>query len=513
MKNIIKRVIILFAIVGFFIFAIFFGYNAYNNSNGSLLVMESTGFTLTVNGTDFYVDLNTNDVWFDPQWLTTEYDAVISASEFHGLDVTVGGIELKSEQTIYVPVNEINKDVSIPVDVNIKSTNETKTYNIRTLHIAMPELDIISNGAEDGYYYTSVDYCLYKLDKLGNIVYYRDSRTGLNFDFKRTEIDGKVYYSYLMQSNPSETPNIASKGFFNNCKAVVMNEKYEVIDEVQTLIPNENVPENSALDNHEFIILGENHYIILGYVGKRVYNIPNDVPHSEFGCRVVANVIQEIKNNEVVWQWDSTDYSELYKLSVEGNDYYNSYCEWSDYIHCNSIQIDTKDNSIIFSFRNLDSIVKISRETGEIIWILGGNGDQFGLTDIQKFSRQYFARINDNGTITLFDNAVNGIYCEYPLEYEGNASGVSRVLEIEIDESQKIINSYKSYSVDKQSSPFMGSAVRTSYDNDVFLIGWGERQTTNSLFAEIDFSNNKVLYEVLYTGSEFNTYRVYKFDK
>ena len=41
------------------------------------------------------------------------------------------------------------------------------------------------------------------------------------------------------------------------------------------------------------------------------------------------------------------------------------------------------------SFRNIDSILKIERGTGKILWILGGKGDHFGLTEEQKFSRQH----------------------------------------------------------------------------------------------------------------------------
>lgn len=61
---------------------------------------------------------------------------------------------------------------------------------------------------------------------------------------------------------------------------------------------------------------------------------------------------------------------------------------------------------MIASFRNLDEVLKIDRQTGEILWTLGGLGDDFGLTEEQLFSRQHYAKLTDTGTLLLFDNAM-----------------------------------------------------------------------------------------------------------
>lgn len=87
-----------------------------------------------------------------------------------------------------------------------------------------------------------------------------------------------------------------------------------------------------------------------------------------------------------------------------------------------------------------------------------------------------------------------------------------------LDEGNRKLLDFKAFYVDDQSSPFMGSAQKISSDPVVFLVGWGSRMRTNGLFAEIDFTNQKKIFEVVYgknasNGGAFDTYRAYKFDK
>ena len=60
-----------------------------------------------------------------------------------------------------------------------------------------------------------------------------------------------------------------------------------------------------------------------------------------------------------------------------------------DYIHMNSVFIDPKDNHLIVSLANGYTVLKIHRQTGEILWRLGGKLDEFSLTDNQRFRILY----------------------------------------------------------------------------------------------------------------------------
>ena len=131
-----------------------------------------------------------------------------------------------------------------------------------------------------------------------------------------------------------------------------------------------------------------------------------------------------------------------------------------DYIHGNAIELDY-DGNLLISSRHLNEISKISRSTGEFIWRLGGNNNEFTfVNDTIPFHYQHDIRRLENGNITMFDN--------------GNfrAPLVSRALEYQLDEVNKVATLVWSY----QHTPvvygaFMGSVQRLKNGNT--LIGWG----------------------------------------
>ena len=276
---------------------------------------------------------------------------------------------------------------------------------------------------------------------------------------------------------------------------IVMDEKYKVIDIVSCKKYN-NVPEGFPLENHDSIILDDNHYIVSTYFGENVNNIDKKLIGNSTGSRVIAAIIQEIKDGEVLWQWNSTEHPELYNLSQEHNDYKNLQNKWADYIHFNSVTVDPKDNNLICSFRNIDSILKIERYTGNILWMLGGKGDQFGLKEKEKFSRQHYARLLSDGSITLFDN--------------GNKNKKSRILELKIDEVNKKLINYKEFYLNNHFSPACGSVDKIDEKKNVFMVGWGIGDFSSLENAtEVDYSSNKKIFELIFEKN-INTYRVVK---
>lgn len=85
-----------------------------------------------------------------------------------------------------------------------------------------------------------------------------------------------------------------------------------------------------------------------------------------------------------------------------------------DWAHANAVIDDPRDDSIITSLRHQDAVVKFSRTTGKLKWILGPHDNwsepfqQFLLTPVGKpFEWQYHQHspiITPAGTIMLFDN-------------------------------------------------------------------------------------------------------------
>lgn len=114
-----------------------------------------------------------------------------------------------------------------------------------------------------------------------------------------------------------------------------------------------------------------------------------------------------------------------------------------DNIHTNSVSIDPKDGNVVISNRNMDNVVKISKETGEILWIFGGEYNQFDYNGMEPFSRQHDAEFNEKGELTLYDNGV---------EKERG-----RGLIIDLDEDNKKVISYKEYIDDDQDGVSTGN--------------------------------------------------------
>ena len=215
-----------------------------------------------------------------------------------------------------------------------------------------------------------------------------------------------------------------------------------------------------------------------------------------------AAVIQGFREGKLFFEWDSTNYPELYALSVDYNDFTNSTSVYSaDYMHINSIFIDPADGNIIASFRDIDSVMKISVSNGEILWKLSGIGDDFGLTEEQKTSRQHYATKTDLGSILVYGN--------------GNKNNQSRIVEYWIDEKSFQLKEFREYQVNGYFSFATGSVQRIDNSRDVYMIGWGTRTAGegNGLypqFSEIDFTSGKTLVEFRFKNSELSTYRSVK---
>jgi hypothetical protein len=177
---------------------------------------------------------------------------------------------------------------------------------------------------------------------------------------------------------------------------------YEIYDEQFNLIDTlKNTPKNGS-DVHEFQILNNGHYLIGGYQIDTV-----DLSEETFGevagspkTPIKGFVIEEFdRNHELVFSWNSIDH-------IDPMDTYAAYgfnAQLFNYCHGNAIEQDM-DGNFLISFRHLNSIYKISRITGEVMWILGGKRSHFTFPDDTGFSGQHDIRRLENGNITLFDN-------------------------------------------------------------------------------------------------------------
>ena len=206
---------------------------------------------------------------------------------------------------------------------------------------------------------------------------------------------------------------------------------------------------------------------------------------------VRSNSIREYDSlgNEV-FSWNSLDHIHPSEF-IDGYNYNPGYF---DYAHANSIDEDD-DGHLLVSFRHLDAVYKIHRQTGEVIWRLGGASSDFLFpNDPNAFSGQHSFRRAINGRYGLFDNGNQKPGPKYTrvAEYELDTISWTANLMYEYDAGQSIY------------APATGS-----YQHDVLgykCIGWGyvrrpEPSATlldenGNIISQIHFKDSIVSYRV-----------------
>ncbi len=320
-------------------------------------------------------------------------------------------------------------------------------------------------------------------DFQGNLVKEKLVKSGM-LDFKRWEINGTYRYSYVALD--LSYPKISGVGYIPG-PVVILDENLNEMQQVM-LLPHGDRTQPEPVDGHEFIYLDDNHFVVMAYLTKEVSNIPAHL-NPATGTKVVACIIQEIKNGEVVYEWDGTDYPEFYSTSVEGNQFSTPGKVW-DYLHVNSIFIDPADGNFIVSCRNTDQVIKINKATSTPLWRLGGTNSNFKLTSEQKFYRQHNATLTDDGkTLLLFDNG------------HGTERPYSRIVEFRLNEIVRAVTAFKAMDVPGNTfGQYMGSVQKTT---NSYFIGCGSAPK----IYEVDLISQKVILEKTLEGPSYRAYK------
>lgn len=387
---------------------------------------------------------------------------------------------------------EVSRETLIKLEINYLFGIIKKTYHINTLPKDFPKYEVRGESKYEGdYYFSSYNnvmppYYLIKINEKGKILYYKKTDQ-VTFDFKKIYINGNVRYSYLQTVN-DDTIQVSNTSYCPT-ELTIMNEEYEIIDKVRFL--NEDGT-TQPLENHESIILGENHYILAAFKEETVDNIPETAKREISNNKITNNMIEEVKDGEILWRFQSKDYPELYEYY---NDAGSMISEYKDYMHYNSASVDKKDGNLICSFRHINAILKINRKTGKLMWILGGKGDQFGLKQEQQFAKQHAVTSLDDGSILIFNNA----------EYDKK----STIIKLKLDEKNKKILEYNAYDIG-ENSIFMGSAQLLEDNPDIALICYGGVTfSKHADLEEVDLKTNERYFTFEFTNTKY-MFRAYK---
>lgn len=217
-----------------------------------------------------------------------------------------------------------------------------------------------------------------------------------------------------------------------------------------------------------------------------VENFPTD--ESDPSQRATVTV-----EDEPIIEFDRTDgtilstwrFLDVLKPTRIGYDATAGLPEFTDWAHTNAVIHNPRDDSIIASLRSQDAVVKLSRATGELLWILGPHANWQGFerhllwpvgSPFQWQYHQHAPEITPQGTLLLFDN---GNYRASPFTGEDvlpASANWSGAVEYAIDEDAMTVLQVWEWGLPQSGeqlyAPFVGDADHLPETENV-LISFG----------------------------------------
>jgi hypothetical protein len=231
---------------------------------------------------------------------------------------------------------------------------------------------------------------------------------------------------------------------------------YHVLDQSYRELPSISLKNGYQADLHDMVLTDRGTALLVAY--DRVERDLRFVGGIRRGI-VVDNVIQEVdlETGLVLFEWHSVGQVPL----ADSRERPQGPKSW-DYFHANAIEPD-RDGDLIVSARNTCALYKLDRETGEIVWQLGGGrGNDFRMGKGTRFCFQHDARRAPDGSITMFDNQAG----PPPLARQ------SRAIALRVDETAKRVRLRREYKHPGRLLAFNQGATAMLGNGNVF-VGWG----------------------------------------
>ncbi len=241
---------------------------------------------------------------------------------------------------------------------------------------------------------------------------------------------------------------------------------------------------------HDFELLPNGHALMVGYYGTEI-DLSGIVNGGHPAALVSGAIIQELdaqRNAVFQWRsWDAYDF-ETHTFANPGGAVQGSE------FHVNNVNLDADGNLIVGTPAE---IWKVNRQTGEVMWTLGGPNNEFTFIDgdVSHFGGHGTHRL-PNGNLLMYDNSDGTI--------------TSRVHEYALDETNKVATRVWSYI---PPAPIIcritGNAQRLPNGN-TFICWGGFRSAGVPVCSEVTPAG-EVVFELSYDDTALQSYRAYRF--
>ncbi len=260
---------------------------------------------------------------------------------------------------------------------------------------------------------------------------------------------------------------------------IVMDSQYALIDTIKA-------GHGYVTDNHELMML-ENEHSLLIAEETLWFDLSDSLEGGQEKVKVLGNHVQELDaEKNVIFEWRCWDHFNITD-AITGN----LKAQYIDHVHMNSIAVDFDDN-LILSSRHLSEITKINRNTGEIIWRMGGKHNQFTFVDdAEPASCQHDVR------------PVTGAPNEYTIFDNGNQKNprYSSAVQIKINPDEKTVGQVWDYHYSPQRF-IKGKGAVQRLDNGNSFIDWTDNPPV--MVSEVNPAGD-LIYECYAQG--VSTYR------
>lgn len=265
---------------------------------------------------------------------------------------------------------------------------------------------------------------------------------------------------------------------------------YLIVDDRYQQVARVNAGNGYVGDLHEFFITPSGTAVFTCY-GTNTGDLSAFGGHK--GDAYFYGVAQEVDivTGKVLFEWRSDEHVPLagsYAPVVR-----HSTVPW-DYFHINSICI-APDGDFIISARNTWTVYKVSRQTGAVLWRMGGKHSDFSFGPGAHFAWQHHVNQHAGDIFTVFDNGAG----DYVTESQ------SRGLVLEVDERAGKVTLQHQYL--HPGGPVRAAALGSVQllPNGHAFVGWG----VGAAYSEYDDAGRPVAAGRL-AGAGVESYRAFK---
>ena len=249
--------------------------------------------------------------------------------------------------------------------------------------------------------------------------------------------------------------------------------------------------------HHDFAELPNGNLLLLSTENREIddwYTSETEAMAPRAPANVIGDVIIEMTpDGEVLREWKLHDILDPYRIGYRSlrTNFWNRHYEnvvdddVHDWTHGNAIIYEETDNSFVMSVPYQDAVIKVSLDSGELVWILG-NHDNWRepwksklltpVGDLEWSYKHHAVSHTENGTYLLFDN---GLARTSPFD-EGMAleDSYARAVEYSVDEESMEVSQVWVYGPDDE--PFFArylGDVDWQPQTDNILVTVGAQET------------------------------------